>query len=287
MTIREADRKILNALETAREQRAELAGLLAFYHELYEVQFRAKAALAEPDPSCVEMGVVDAPSRRLRLDEGHPQVTVDELSLQPEAFARLVMEVSAVLLRHDPAWEIRWQDWTPDRLVARARQSLASSDALALHGLEAQNGPQTEHRQEHAVALSVGFALAPYLQWSAEAILPLLDLTIWVHGTCPICGGRPDLAMLEKERGARQLLCSRCNSLWDYTRVGCPFCRSKQKQNYFVSDDGVYRLYVCPDCRRYLKTVDLRELQRPVIPVVERLLTAGMDVAARQQGYGG
>jgi hypothetical protein len=33
--------------------------------------------------------------------------------------------------------------------------------------------------------------------------------------------------------------------------------------------------------------MDLREVSRPVYPVVERLLTIGMDLAARQQGFGG
>jgi hypothetical protein len=31
--------------------------------------------------------------------------------------------------------------------------------------------------------------------------------------------------------------------------------------------------------------VDLRGLGRTVLPAVERLLTVGMDLAARQQGY--
>jgi len=43
-------------------------------------------------------------------------------------------------------------------------------------------------------------------------------------------------------------------------------------------------LYTCPDCKRYLKTVDLRELHREVVPVVERLVTVGMDLAAQQEG---
>jgi len=101
-----------------------------------------------------------------------------------------------------------------------------------------------------------------------------------------VCGGRPNLALLEAERGARHLVCSRCNSQWPYSRVGCPFCKSKEKQTYYASPDGAHRLYVCPDCNRYLKTVDLRELHREVIPEVERLLTVGMDLAAQQEGIG-
>jgi FdhE protein len=67
--------------------------------------------------------------------------------------------------------------------------------------------------------------------------------------------------------------------------VGCPFCKSKEKQIYYTSEDQVYRLYVCPSCKRYLKTMDLREVYRDVIPAAERLVTVGMDLAAYQEGY--
>jgi formate dehydrogenase maturation protein FdhE len=48
----------------------------------------------------------------------------------------------------------------------------------------------------------------------------------------------------------------------------------------------MHRLYVCPACREYLKTVDLRKARRVVQPMVERLLTVGMDLAARDEGFG-
>jgi formate dehydrogenase maturation protein FdhE len=74
--------------------------------------------------------------------------------------------------------------------------------------------------------------------------------------------------------------------MWPYARFGCPLCESKEKQQYFPSEDGVYRLYVCPDCNHYLKHMDLRGVHREIYPAVERLLTVGMDLAAHQEGYG-
>ena len=55
---------------------------------------------------------------------------------------------------------------------------------------------------------------------------------------------------------------------------------------YYASDDQVYRLYVCQACKRYLKTVDLRRTLRNPNPLVERLVTISMDLAAQEQGYG-
>ena len=81
-------------------------------------------------------------------------------------------------------------------------------------------------------------------------------------------------------------MCARCNSLWYYTRLKCPFCESSENQMYYPSEDAVYRLYVCSACSRYLKAIDMREVHRQVHPVVERLLTIGMDLTAQQEGYG-
>jgi FdhE protein len=276
MAISEHDQAILDGLARAREDHEELAELLSFYYDLYRVQLKAKARLTGPD-------VRDEMAMRWRLEGGIPQLTFEQLNIEPAAFARLVADVAAVLARHNPGWDLDVADEAPEELVALARQIFETWETLTSPGVGAASEGQSGWRGS-PVALAVGFGLAPHLLKAADVILPELKLDGWVHGYCPVCGGRPNLALLEAERGARRLLCSRCNSLWHYSRVGCPYCKSKEKQTYYVGPDGVYRLYICPDCNRYLKTVDLRELHRKVIPEVERLLTVGMDLAAREEG---
>lgn len=278
MAIGEQDLRVLRALTAAREKHEELVDLLDFYHDLYEIQFEAKAALPKPN-------VRDEMAARWRLEGGIPQLTFDQLGLAPESFAQLAVKISQVLVRHNPGWQSLQGVMSPDELIALAREVFETWDTLTAPKPEAREfgeGPQSER----PAALAVGFALAPYLQRASEVIAPQLDLGLWTQGYCPICGGRANFALLEDERGARRLMCSRCNCVWPYARVGCPFCESREKQAYYPSKDGVYRLYVCPACNRYLKTMDLRELFREVHPEVERLLTVGMDLAAHQEGYG-
>jgi FdhE protein len=160
-------------------------------------------------------------------------------------------------------------------------------DTLTTPGPGLGDGTDGESLANHPVALAVGFALAPYLQRAADEILPRLDLTAWRRGHCPVCGGRPNFALLGEDTGARQLMCSRCTALWSYRRVGCPFCSTEERPSYYSSEEGLYKLYVCAACKGYLKTVDLREARSVVQPVVERLLSVGMDLAAQQEGYGG
>ncbi|MCL7453970.1 MAG: formate dehydrogenase accessory protein FdhE [Anaerolineae bacterium] len=273
----ERDREVLEALAAARKKHEDLADLLDFYYDLYEVQFAAKVHL--PDP-----GVRDDMAVRWRLEGGIPQLTFDQLAVELEAFAELVARIRQVLLQHNPSWELEDEGHAPEQLVSLARHVFEAWDTLTSPRVEDGPGSEDSAQPVRPSALTVGFALAPYLQKASETILPRLDLERWVQGYCPVCGGRPNFSLLEAKRGARRLICSRCNSLWQYSRVGCPFCRSKEKQTYFASEDGVYRLYVCPDCKRYLKTIDLRDLERPVQPVVERLLTVGMDLAAQAEG---
>lgn len=265
------DVQILQALIAAREEHKELAELLDFYYDLYEVQFEAKAEIADPE-------MRDELAMRWRLEGGIPQLTFDQMGIETEYFGRLVERITQVLERHNPGWE-RAHEVQPAEFVTMAREVFESWDTLTAPRSDAQVG--SELRLEHPTALTVGFALAPYLQRAAEALLPHLDLSIWTYSYCPICGGRPNLALLEPN-GTRQLLCSRCNALWPYSRVGCPFCRSKELQRYYPSEDGAHRLYVCPVCHHYLKTVVV-ELHPTMIPVIERLLTVGIDLVARQQ----
>jgi FdhE protein len=199
-----------------------------------------------------------------------------------------VGRITSVLLRHNPDWEAE-EPLPADELLALARRVFETWHTLtppAPDAVRAQEEPGVPGAGS-LTAQAVAFALAASLRRAAEVILPQLDLSTWHKGYCPICGGSPNLALLDAKSGARQLVCSRCDAMWSHARIGCPFCRSKEKQSYYISEDSLYRLYVCPDCTRYLKTVDLREVYREVNPLVERLLTVGMDLAAGKQGFKG
>ena len=279
MVVRENDQRVLQALNSARGQHEELADLLDLYHDLYEVQFQAKGDLPDPE-------VRDDVAMCWRLEGGIPQLTFDQLHVEPADFVELVVSIAEVLLRYHPGWNLDHGAWDPAELVESASEVFETWDTLTAPGPGAVAGPDGESLTS-PVVLAVGFALAPYLQRAADEILPRLELTSWARGHCPICGGRPNFALLAEDTGARQLMCSRCAALWSYRRVGCPFCTTEQRPVYYASEDGLHRLYVCEACKGYLKTADLRKARRVVHPMVERLLTVGMDLAAQQEGYGG
>jgi uncharacterized protein YbaR (Trm112 family) len=244
------------------------------------VQFQAKADAPRPQ-------VRDEAAICWRFEGGIPQLTLDQLRLEANPFARLVGQISGILVFHNRGWQGEVVDRAPEELIALAQEVFDTWDSLTAPGIDSEPKVAEESHSGHLTALAVAFALAPYLQRASDAILPRLDLGGWRRGNCPICGGRPNFALLDAESGARSLMCSRCDSLWPFSRIVCPFCTGEDRPMYYSSEHGVHRLYVCSRCKSYLKAVDLRKVRRVVNPLVERLVTIGMDLAAHEEGYRG
>jgi FdhE protein len=129
--------------------------------------------------------------------------------------------------------------------------------------------------------------LHPYLQAFATVLAPLIEDEQWYQRLCPVCRGAPDLGFLEEQVGGLRLLCSRCDVVWTYRRGECAFCGNSEKDTfaYYLGEDDVYRLYVCDSCHRYLKVLDGRHMSAKSLLPIQRILTIGMDMSARQQGY--
>ncbi len=264
MAISEEDQRILQALAEAKQKHEELSDLLDFYEALYRLQFEAKGTMAAVE-------VRDERARRQRLEDGLPQLTFEQLEVDPAVFNLLVERITDVLIEYNPAW-------------GEGRRELSAEELRSLAETVLQSGKMADPAMGVA-ALAVSFALAPYLQKAAKVIMPHLDQSLWRRGYCPVCGGLPSLAILTAERGDRYLVCARCTSRWLYKRMGCPFCKA-EAMDYYPSEDGFYRLYVCDECKNYLKALDLRNTIREICLPVEHLVTVSMDLAARREGYG-
>ncbi len=129
-------------------------------------------------------------------------------------------------------------------------------------------------------------AMRPFLTRAADAVMARLDLAEWQRGTCPLCGGEPELAVITPA-AERLLICGRCSARWRFHQIACPFCGNADRGRItsFASRDGQYRLYACDVCERYLKAYDARRASRPVMPAVDSVATLPLDAAAMQKGY--
>jgi len=131
-------------------------------------------------------------------------------------------------------------------------------------------------------------ALRPFLARCAEALMQREDLSGWMHGHCPICGWEPDFAVITPSAD-RRLICGRCTAQWMFGSSTCPFCANDDRSlvTSFATRDGLYRVYACDVCRRYLKAFDGRHSTRSVLIAVDTIATLPLDAAAMQKGYVG
>lgn len=269
---------LAEVLQRRAAVRPELAKIAAPYVALFAAQASVEDGFSPPSLSEAEA--------RARLARGIPALAPEDFQADPAALRRLWEEVCDVAARHfpdlAPALEPirRWPNGREDGLLSAATYYLRGEANLLANeaGLD-----------EGLFQFVLNNTLHPFLRRYASALAPLVNLETWYRPYCPVCGGEPDFAALAKPHGVRRLLCSRCDFEWPYRRASCPFCGNDNPDLYLYvpSEDGIYRLYLCDRCRRYLKVIDLRELvEEPPLPV-ERILTLPMDLAARREGYGG
>jgi formate dehydrogenase maturation protein FdhE len=269
--------EILQELHSQADKRAELADTIQLHCELLEAQAQAQVSPGRPALSGEEASA--------RLQQGYPLLAPEHLVADGRTLAGLFDQIGRIVAERRPELAealARIRGWLNER-----RQQI---EAVAVDYLREGRVREGEEAGLDGNLLAFTFinALRPFLRAQAQALAPWVDDSVWYRGCCPICGGEPDVAALERESGRRRLLCSRCDSEWAFRRVGCPFCGNDDPHQlaYYPSGDQVYRLNVCEQCRRYLKTIDLRQVAGERLLAAERVLTAAMDVAALEAGYG-
>ena len=106
---------------------------------------------------------------------------------------------------------------------------------------------------------------------------------------CPQCGSKPQLAVLrpEGDGGRRMLLCSLCQTEWDYRRILCPACgevNHEKLPRYSAEGIPAVRVEACDTCKHYLKSVDMT-VDGLAVPVVDEIATAPLDLWAVEHDY--
>lgn len=133
-------------------------------------------------------------------------------------------------------------------------------------------------------------ALSPSLEQVAEKLLAEHHgEKAWEHGHCPVCGRPPLIAELAGPEGVRMLTCSFCHARYRAPRMMCAFCgeREQTKLPFFtVEEEPGYRVDVCATCKRYIKTIDFRNLDKVAVPLLDDLDSLALDMVASREGYG-
>ncbi|MCG8425836.1 MAG: formate dehydrogenase accessory protein FdhE [Chromatiales bacterium] len=132
-------------------------------------------------------------------------------------------------------------------------------------------------------------AVKPSLALCAEQLSAYLPETAGHdEGYCPVCGGAPALAILGGEAGKRSFNCARCTHTWEVNRRFCPHCNNRESKTlgyFYAETEKEFRVDICDQCKKYIKTVDTRDLPRKIYPPMELVATLHLDMKATENGY--
>jgi FdhE protein len=274
---KDTDKKILARISMMEKEEGGLPLLLQFFRSILLVQNAALKHIGVPQVSLAGNAV------RERMQQGTPLLAFNDLNIELKSARDTFVRVADTFAGYPGLFgEIPEKLRKPEagrRLTRKAIEAWFTGEALPTAILNGTN--------ETVLRAIINATMKPILAVYAEVLIKSVEQELWRRSYCPVCGGIPDIGFLEKERGARWLLCSRCDSEWLFQRLQCPYCGT-QDPNYlafFTDEEGLYQLNVCDKCRCYLKTIDLRKANYDVLVPLERLLTTEMDRQAREKGY--
>ena len=260
-------------LRRLKEQQPDLSSAADLQIELLQLQRRVQARVPLPAIK------LDADHLTTLLASG-PILKFEHLKIDWSDLRFLVRASAAAMRTHEAleATDLRTID-----IITRDSAHLPSVVRAWFDGTGLSRAVPTSVEGLETVLLQ---AMRPLLSRAADAILARVDLSAWVHGHCPVCGGEPDLAVITPA-AERLLICSRCLARWRFHQIMCPFCRNDDRSRItsFTSRDGRYRLSGCDVCERYIKAYDARNAPRAVMPPVDSVATLPLDAAAMQRGY--
>ena len=259
--------------------------IIPFYRELYLAQEDSKKNL-DLSPVIIADDVL-----KMRKENELPLISPEQFPFDHQHASILLKKLCTIAKKMAPALkksantileaELDTEQLFNDFIKNNTASIRATVKKLAIH-------------EEHLILLAAS-AIAPAVETGAQQLAHYLEkensdkdnITAWDKGFCPICGSLPQIGYI-KENGERHLICGFCLHHFKTGRTGCALCRNREKdqQQYFYSDDEKeYRVDLCNHCKRYIKIIDLRELERPFYPQLELVATIHLDMKAIEQGY--
>ncbi|MBI2869431.1 MAG: formate dehydrogenase accessory protein FdhE [Chloroflexi bacterium] len=259
-------RRLIQRLNEQAQKEGELPRLLKFYRELLEAQEQVEERMSSRPP--VEKSREDI---LRQLEEGVPLLTGEDVTPYLDELRRAFKQVSTIYAAYADLFDIDMAQPEPEFPETPVRVC---------------GGPGEATEPAGSLARSVLHStLRPFITSRARALS--FPQESWRRSYCPVCGGLPDLAYLDQEKGARWLLCSRCDTGWLYQRLQCPACGTQEQGvlSFLTDDSGRYRVYLCDSCRHYIKAIDLRQAGTGTPVALERFYTLGLDRQAIERGY--
>lgn len=270
-TVRQAAEGIIAARPAYRE-------LITFYGRIFAAQEEMRPQL-RLDPIHLPEDLI-----RIKRREQMPLVMASEMAFDPQGSKDLLETLCRIAIDcgSELAGAARTLSGQAGKATALFDPFIKAQESAVVAGADDLGvEPQT-------LAFFLYHSLRPSLCSCAAQLAGYLDPPpSGEQGYCPVCGSLPGIAWLEGE-GQRFLFCSFCWQKWPLNRALCPFCGSRDQQGLvylYSEEEKEYRVDACESCRRYVKTVDTRVLNRRAYPALEQIASLHLDLKAAEAGY--
>ncbi len=283
--------KINRAIDANKKKRPDYGQILDLLGKIMakQCEFSSKTRI---EPVVIAKDVAQA-----KLESGEPVLSRTDFPVDVSSASESFKELCEILSSEDKEL---------GKEIAKIQSSLKKRE-LALEEIF-QDVLASGHRlselseelslDKDVMLILVMASLRPSLEAAAAHVSDMLENASWSGFGCPICGSSQAISELRKPKqngskdtaeGAERILhCSFCGSEWQVARLGCTFCGNTDAESlrylYIEGDDG-YRIDVCEECKKYIKTVDSSAISHEVVPAVEDMATLHLDIIAEEEGY--
>jgi FdhE protein len=259
--------------------RPAYASILGFYGPVFVAQLEAAA---ETSPAAID---IDASLLEMKSKEGFSLIEPAAFPIDLPAARNLLRKIC-----HIAASSGKKLKGTGQALLEAMDAGLVADDCFGEALLE--KGQLSSLADQLAVAadmlsLLIHLAARPSVEKGARRLAGRLAGNQADRNNCPICGSVPIIGELDHE-GRQWLHCGRCWHRWPARRLACPFCNNRDSDNLeyiFSADEPEYRVNLCGECRRYVKVVDVRKIDRCFYPSLEQVASLHLDMLATENGY--
>lgn len=138
----------------------------------------------------------------------------------------------------------------------------------------------------------VSFGLRALQEPAAQAMVCAVPRKLYEAAhplACPVCGGRPALAVLSRQKPSsgtgRKLACLQCGTEWEFDRIRCPHCGTADVHQLgyrTLKGDNAHRIDYCEACGNYIRTAVVDTPTSEYSIDVEDCVMASMDSYASQ-----
>ncbi len=265
-----------------KESHPNYRGILEFFEKLLLEQLKVRAQLDYRPPE------ISQDRARIRGKEGFPIIAKVDFPIDPHLSGRLFRSICRISKRENEKLKVEVEKI--ERALRRKKINLGICLEKVVGGdHDYLSRISTDSKIDQGVMnFLLHTTIKPFVEVMASQLKDIVDEDLWDKGSCPICGSQPLMGELTGEEGRRIWTCSFCGNQWRGKRVMCPFCENTDHGSlryFYTEKEKAYRIDICDKCKRYIKTVDSRQLAGEIFLPVEDIATLHLDILAADKGF--